>query len=205
MVTSFDRVRVEGPFAVEVKGGASPGVIARGDGRAIDAIDIRVDDRTLVIRPSPNGWGGWPGDRGEAASVAITAPRLVELNVSGSASVRADAMKGLEVGVSLTGSGRVEVARVEADRLEAVLAGSGALALGGTARTARLANTGVGTIEAEALAVRDLTLTSESAGDTRASASETARVAATGTGGVIVSGNAACTVGGTAPVRCGRD
>ncbi len=205
MVTSFDRVRVDGPFSVDIRSGGSPGVTTRGEPRALDGVEIRVEDRTLVIRASPNGWGGWPGDRTEAASVSVTTPRLVDLRVSGSGSARADRLQGLEVGVSLTGSGRVEVARIEADRLEAVLAGSGALTLGGAARNARLANTGVGTIEAEGLAVRDLTLSSESAGDTRAAASETARVVATGTGSVVVAGNAACTSAGTAPIRCGRE
>ncbi|MBB5697525.1 head GIN domain-containing protein [Sphingomonas yantingensis] len=205
MVTSFDRVRVEGPFSVDIRSGGSPGVTTRGDARALDGVEIRVEDRTLVIRPSPNGWGGWPGDRTEAASVSITAPRLVDLRVSGSGSARVDQLQGLEVGVALTGSGRVEVARVEADRLDAALAGSGGLTLAGTARTARLANTGVGTIEAAGLAVRDLTLSSESAGESRAAASETARVIATGTGSVVVSGNAACTSAGTAPIRCGRE
>lgn len=205
MVTSFDRVRVEGPFSVDIRSGGSPGATTRGAARALDGVDIRVEDRTLVIRSSPNGWGGWPGDRTEAASISVTTPSLVDLAVSGSGSARADKLQGLQVGVSLTGSGRVEVARIEADRLDAVLAGSGALTLGGTARTARLANTGVGTIEAEGLAVRDLTLSSESAGDTRAAASETARVVATGTGSVVVTGNAACTSAGTAPIRCGRE
>lgn len=205
MVTSFDRVRVEGPFTVDIKSGGSPGVTTRGEPRALDGVEIRVEDRTLVIRSSPNGWGGWPGDRTEAASVSVTLPRLVALNVSGSGSARADRLQGLEAGVSLTGSGRVEVTRVEADRLDAVLAGSGGMTLAGTARTAKLANTGVGTIEAAGLAVRDLNLQSESAGDTRAAASETARVVAMGTGSVVVTGNAACTSAGTAPIRCGRE
>lgn len=205
MVTSFDRVRVEGPFTVDIRSGGSPGVTTRGAARALDGVEIRVEDRTLVIRSSPNGWGGWPGDRTEAASVSVVTPRLVDLTVSGSGSARADKLQGLQVGVSLTGSGRVEVARIEADRLDAVLAGSGGLTLAGTARTAKLANTGVGTIEAAGLAVRDLNLQSESAGDTRAAASETARVAAMGTGSVVVAGNAACTSAGTAPIRCGRE
>ncbi|WP_315760656.1 head GIN domain-containing protein [Sphingomonas sp. Y38-1Y] len=205
MVTSFERVRVEGPFVVEIRTGASQGAVARGDARALDGLDIRVEDRTLVVRASPNGWGGWPGDRSEAATIAVTTPRLTDLTLTGAGSARVDTMKGLEVAIALTGSGRIEVARVEADRLDAVIAGSGGLALAGAARTARLTSTGVGSIDAERLSVRDLTLQSESAGDTRAAASETARVLASGTGSVTVTGNAACMVGGSAPVKCGRN
>jgi hypothetical protein len=205
MVTSFDRVRVEGPFAVEVRRGPTPAAVTRGDPRALDGIDVRVEDRTLVVRPSANGWGGWPDARSEAPRVLVTLPRLIDLRVTGAGSARAERLEGLEATLALTGAGRIEVAQVETDRLNATLIGSGSLALAGTARTARLVNNGVGSIEAERLAVRDLTLQSESAGDTRAAASETARVVATGTGSVSVTGGAACTISGPAPIRCGRE
>ncbi|WP_176484560.1 head GIN domain-containing protein [Sphingomonas spermidinifaciens] len=205
MVTSFDRVRVEGPFAVEVRRGATPAAVTSGTPRALDGIDVRVEDRTLVVRPSANGWGGWPDARSEAPSVLVTLPRLIDLRVAGAGSARAERLEGLEATVALTGAGRIEVAEVQADRLNATLIGSGALTLAGTARTARLVNNGVGSIEADRLAVRDLILQSESAGDTRAGASETATVVGTGTGSVSVIGGAACTVSGPAPIRCGRE
>lgn len=204
MVTSFDRVRVEGPFAVEIRTGASPAATAKGSRRALDSVDIRLEDRALVVRTSPDGWGGWPDDRTEAPTVLITTPRLTALSVSGSGSASVDAMRGADVSVGLTGSGRVDVKRIEADRLEAVLAGSGALMLGGSARTARMTNTGVGTIDAQALSVRDLTLQSESAGDSSARATQTANVTAIGTGGVTVAGPAACARSGPGPINCGR-
>lgn len=203
MVTSFDRVRVEGPFTVEVRTGPTPGAIATGDARALDAVEIRLEDRTLVVRGSPNGWGGWPGERTAAPVVAITTPRLVTVSVQGAGTLRAEAMAGQEVSIGLTGSGRIEVARIDADRLEAILAGAGALRLAGSARTARMLNNGVGSIEADGLAVRDLTLQSESAGESRATATRTAAVTATGIGSVTVTGGGACTKSGPAPIVCG--
>lgn len=205
MVTSFDRVRVEGPFAVEIRHGTAPGAVSRGSPRALDGIDVRVEDRTLVVRSSPNAWGGWPDSRQEAPSVLVALPRLVDLRVTGAGSVRAERLEGLETNVALTGAGRIEVARVETDRLNATLIGSGSLTLTGNARTARLVNNGVGSIDAGGLAIRDLALQSESAGESRATASQTATVVGTGTGSVIVAGTAACTVSGPAPIRCGRD
>ena len=204
LVTAFDRVRVEGPFAVEIATGASPSATAIGESRALDAVNMAVEDRMLVVRGSPNGWGGWPGARREASLIRITTPHLNALSVTGAASVRVDAMKGAEVSINLTGSGRIEVATIDADRLEAIAVGSGALKLGGNARTARLLNNGVATIDAEQLSVRDLTLQSESAGDSRAHATQTARATALGMGGVTVTGPAACTRTGPGPIACGE-
>jgi hypothetical protein len=204
MVTGFDRVRVEGPFFVEVTTGASPGAVAQGDGRTLDQVEIRQEDRTLVVRGSPNGWGGWPGDRSGAPVVSITAPRLIGLAVTGAGSARVDAMRGTDVSIMLTGSGRIDVATIEADRLEAITAGTGALTLAGSARTARLLNNGVGSIEAEGLSVADVTVQSESAGISRVTATRTANVVASGMGGVVVAGAAACTRAGPGPIDCGR-
>lgn len=202
MVTTFDRVRVEGPFAVEVTTGGSPNAVARGDARALDAVDIKLEDRTLVVRGSPNGWGGWPGERSARPTVAVSVPHLVAISLQGSGGVRIDAMRGAEVSIALTGSGRIDVARIETDRLDAAVVGSGALGLAGTARTARLTNSGVGTIDAGALSVRDLVVQSESAGDSRVTATQTASVIAAGMGGVTIDGPAACTRAGPGPIDC---
>jgi hypothetical protein len=203
MVTSFDRIRVEGPFTVEVKRGASPRAVARGDARALDQIEIRQEDRTLVVRGSPNGWGGWPGERTEAPRALIETPTLVAIAVTGAGAASVDALRGAEVSVALTGSGRIDVAGIEADRVEATTLGSGALSLAGSGRTVRLVNNGVGTIDAAGLSAPDVAVISESAGPTRVTATRTANVVASGTGSVVVSGPAACTRAGPAPIDCG--
>lgn len=49
MVTGFDRLRIDGPFAVEVAPG-SPGVTIAGDRAALDRVAVRVEAGTLVIK-----------------------------------------------------------------------------------------------------------------------------------------------------------
>jgi hypothetical protein len=55
MVTGFDRLRVDGPFAVEVVPG-SPGVTISGDRAAIDKVGVRVEAGTLVLNAGLQSW-----------------------------------------------------------------------------------------------------------------------------------------------------
>lgn len=53
-VTSFDRIRVEGPFEVTVATGRAAGATISGDARQLDRAEVRVDGTTLVVRPAPD-------------------------------------------------------------------------------------------------------------------------------------------------------
>ncbi|MEZ0497760.1 GIN domain-containing protein [Sphingomonas sp. IW22] len=204
MVTAFDRVRVEGPFAVDISTGASPAAIATGASRALDGVEMRVEDRTLIVRGSVNDAGGWPGERLQRPTIRVTTLSLGGVTVMGAGRVRIDTMRSADVAIRLTGSGQIEVADIQADRLEASVVGSGALRLSGTALTANMLNNGVGTIEAAGLSVRDLTLQSESGGDSRAHATRTANATALGMGGITITGPAACTRAGPGTISCGK-
>jgi hypothetical protein len=206
MVTQFDSIRVEGPFRVIVTTGATvrPAAVASGSPRALDGVDIRVEDRTLVIRASTGGWGGWPGDRIEQASIEISSPHIAALSLTGGGQITLDRMQAADASVQLAGSGRIRVAAIDADRLDTRLIGSGALELSGSARRASFTNTGTGAITAGGLAVRDLTARSESSGDSRFAASQSATVSALGLGAIDVTGGAPCTASGPGPMRCGK-
>lgn len=205
MVTGFDSIRVDGPFRVTVTTGtgARPSATASGSPRALDGVDMRVQDRTLVIGASTGGWGGWPGDRIEQASIVVTSPRITALSLTGGGQITLDRMQAADGTVHLTGSGGIEVGTIDADRLDARIVGSGSLTLGGEARQATFSNTGTGAIIAGGLVVRDLTARSESAGDSRFTATRSATVSALGLGAVVVAGGAPCTATGPGPIRCG--
>src|SRR3546814_19992325 len=68
-VTGFDKLRVEGPYTVDVRTGAGSSTRASGDLRALDRLSVTVQGRTLIVRPDRSGWTGWPGERpgGEVA------------------------------------------------------------------------------------------------------------------------------------------
>ena len=75
-VTSFDRIRVDGPYSVRLSTGVAPYARATGSSRALDSISVRVEGRTLTIRRDPSAWGGLvPPSSGPAphdASLIVT-------------------------------------------------------------------------------------------------------------------------------------
>lgn len=205
-VTDFDRIRVEGPFRITVTTGSAVTARAEGEQRALDALTLRVDGRTLVIRMGDQGWGGFPGEVPPPPSIRLTAPSMRAVVVTGGAVVEVAQMKAPRVDLTLTGSGSITAPAIEADRLVASLMGTGRLTMGGRALTASVQSRGAGDVDASALSVGDLTVNSESAGEARFNAERSVRVISTGAGAVSVAGDAACTVQstGAAPIACNR-
>ena len=205
-VTSFDRIRVEGPFFVTVMTGKAVSAKVSGDDAAIERVSVRVEGRTMLIRPNSSSWGGYPGKGGAAARITLTTPELSTAILVGSGSLDVDRMKGMRVTLTAEGSGRLLVRQVDADTASLAIAGSGALEASGKVRQAAAVARGTAEIRAAELAVADLTLTTESAGAVRMQASRSAKVTAMGIGAVEVGGAAACEVKqtGGGPVQCGR-
>ena len=57
-VTTFDRVRVDGPYKVKVTTGVSPYAKVSGSSAAIDGVSVDQQGQTLIIRANPSSWGG---------------------------------------------------------------------------------------------------------------------------------------------------
>jgi len=206
-LTDFDRIRVEGGLVVEVRTGTATSGRIIGSQAAIDAASVEVQGRQLNIRRSRSGWGGYPGQVPPAATVRVTVPALSNIWVSGPAKVSVDRLKGLRVGASLEGPGALSIASIAADRMDIGALGAGTLTLSGTVGNLTATLRGAGTLAAGKLAVADLKLTSESAGDATIAVQRAANVTMTGTGSVTVLGTPACTVKntGSGTVACGSD
>lgn len=206
VVTSFTRLRIDGPFVVEVRTGASPAARASGDAAAIERVDISQNGDTLIVRMGGKGWGERPGAKATApVRIMLATPRLEGVAGGAGADVRVGAMKGTRVDLMLTGAGKLDVARVDADQLVATVVGTGALAAAGKAVRARLMVNGPGTIAAPGLVADDLVTRVEGAGEVTAAARFTAQVTSTGLGKVTVLGKPKCQVRapGGGPVACG--
>lgn len=206
VVTSFTRVRIDGSFVVEVRTGASPAARASGDAAAIERVDISQNGDTLIVRMGGKGWGERPGAKATAPiRITLATPRLEGVAGGAGADVRVGAMKGTRVDLMLTGAGKLNVARVDADQLVATVVGTGALAAAGKAVRARLMVNGPGTIAASGLVADDLVTRLEGAGEVTAAARFTAQVTSTGLGKVTVLGKPRCQVRALAggPVVCG--
>jgi len=197
MVGSFERLRVDGPFEVEVVTG-SPRAVASGERGSLEQVAVRVNGDTMVISAGPlssTSEKGLPKIR-----VSVLALRSVML--AGGARVRVAQMRGGRIDLTLTGSGSLDVAAIKADDLNASLTGAGAMTLGGTTARAMLRNSGAGSIDAAGLTAGDARLTSDSSGNIRINVRYTAQAMAMGSGGIAISGKPECTLRGSGPMTC---
>lgn len=205
-VTSFSRVRVEGPFAVTVLTGVSPSARVSGDRDAIERVDLSQNGDTLIVRAGRAGWGERPASRAAGPlTVTLATPRLEGVAIGGDAEVTAGAVAGSRVDLTVTGAGTLSVERVEADQLVATVVGAGSVAVAGKAKTARLMVNGEGAVKAPELLAGDLIARVEGAGEIATAARFTANVTTTGLGKVTVLGAAKCQVRAPAggQVSCG--
>jgi len=204
MLTDFDAIRVEGPFEVAVTAGGTPGAVGVADARGFDTIDVRVESRTLVVRAGQTAWGGYPGAAGASPKLRVTARALRGATVQGGGRLSVDHMAGQRIDLALTGAGSIDVADAQADQVEVVAVGTGAVKVGGRANRGRFSANGAGSIDAGALTLSALWLSWQSVGEARVAVRYTAEIYAQGQGPVIVTGEPACKVFGVGPVTCGR-
>jgi hypothetical protein len=139
--------------------------------------------------------------------VTLSTPRLESATVNGSGRLALESMEGQALTLMVTGSGTIETTGLDARQLDASVIGTGSLHLAGEAAKARLTSNGPASIEAAELAVDDLTIRTEGAGEAHVAARYTADVNAIGVGRVIVEGTPSCDIRpprGHAPVVCGR-
>lgn len=203
-VADFERIRVVGPFRVNVI--ADRMTVARGSGSAdaLDRVRLDVQGRTLFVRMDRSNFSGMDL-KGPPATLTIRAPMLREASLAGSGSLSLTGMKGLRVSLVVEGSGTLSADGIKADRLDVGVIGTGTITLVGKARSASVTGRGAGAVKAAELVVDDLAINWESASDGIFAATRTAKVTSIGTGNVTVSGKPACTVtnAGNGQVICG--
>jgi predicted transcriptional regulator len=205
-VTSFDRIRVEGPFAVTVTTGKAPSARASGTAESLERVQLRVEGRTLLIRPNMSAWGGFPGRQAAPAAIAVSTPDLHTAIVIGSGRVVVDRMRGARAVLTVEGAGRLSVRAMDVDTASLSVAGAGGIEATGRAKQVAAIARGVADIQAGELITPDLNLIAETAGSVTLHATRSANVTSSGVGPIEVLGTAACEVRkvGSGPLRCGR-
>jgi len=205
-VTGFEKIRVEGPYAVTLKVGTGGSAVATGDQRAIDRLRVEVQNRTLIVRTDRQAWGGWDKDNAGKVALSVTTPTLTAAVLAGSGSIAINRAKAQRFDLAVSGSGSASIDALETDRAFLSLVGTGTLTVAGKASQTRASLQGSGTIDGAKLAADDLDLSVTGSGDAAFAARRTAKVASAGSGDVTVAGTAACTVtsAGSGQVRCGR-
>ncbi len=193
-VTSFDRIRLDGPYKVRLVTGVAPFARASGSTQALDSVGIAVEGRTLVIHRNRSSWGGYPGKPPGPVEIEVGTHELGTAWLNGSGSLAIDRVRGLSFDLSLQGAGAASIARVEVDQLKVGIAGAGSAMLSGRAARMTAVVRGSSALDASGLAVKDVRLGAEGPSIVKLNASSSAHVDVAGAAMVEIAGNPACTV-----------
>jgi hypothetical protein len=192
-VTAFDRVRVDGPFKVKLMTGVTPFATVRGSAGAVDMVSVAVQGRTLVVRPNPSSWGGYPGQAAGPVDIAVGTQELSAAWVNGAGTLAIDKVKGLSFELALQGSGSSSIAQAQVDQLKIAISGVGTATLAGTAAKLTSIVRGSSTLDATGLDVKDAAIGAEGPSLVRVRVTNAVKVDARGTATVELSGSPACT------------
>lgn len=188
-----------GPDKVSITEGDELAIAVSGDAEAIESLRFTLEDGTLGIARER-------GDKARGvATIAVTMPPADRIILAGSGDIAAPALVG-DAEVVIAGSGRIGIARIEAQDLDVNVMGSGTLTAAGTADTLNFNVAGSGKLAAAALKAgrAEINIAGSGGGEFASDGEVEARIA--GSGEVTVTGAATCSVSklGSGAVRCAR-
>jgi hypothetical protein len=193
-ITGFTRIRVEGPYRVQLATGVAPFAQASGSPAALDRVAVEVQGNTLIVHPNRSSWGGYPDADAGPVEVKLGTHDLNAAWLNGSGALAIDRVKGLGFDLSVQGSGLVSVGNAEVDQLKVSIAGTASAALAGRADKMTAIVRGISTLDAAGLETKDATIGAEGAATVKAKVGNAATIDATGPATIILGGGPACTV-----------
>jgi hypothetical protein len=201
-ITSFSKVRVDGPYKVRLATGVAPFATATGSPAALDRVAIDVQGDTLVIHNSLDSWGGYPGEDVGPVEISLGTHDLSGAWLNGSGTISIDKVKGLSFDLSVEGSAAGEIGQASVDQLNVSIVGTASARLAGQAAKMTAVIRGVSSLDAGALSAKDATLNADGAATIAANVSNSVSVGATGPATVRLTGSPSCTlrVSGSASV-----
>jgi hypothetical protein len=204
-VADFDRVIVEGPYAVTLSVGAPSSAMARGSSQALEAVIVEVQGTTLRIRRNRHAWGATPGQGSAPATIILSTRNLRSARVTGTGTLDVSGARGLRVDLAVEGSGQLRASALQVDNLIIGLRGSGSVRLQGAAKILTADIQGPGSLDGAAFETDTATLIAATSGTISFGARTAVKVTANGLGDVTIRGRPACTISGpgAAQVRCG--
>lgn len=193
-VTSFDRIRVDGPYEVRLKTNIAPFARASGSQASLDGVSVRVEGRTLIVRPSSGGWGGYPGENRGPVTIEVGTHDLGTAWLNGAGTLIIDKIKGLGFDLAIQGSGSARIDSADIDQLKLGISGAGSTRVAGRAANMTATVRGTSSLDAEGLTVKDAVIGAEGPAIVRATVTNAAKVDALGLAAVTLAGKPACTV-----------
>jgi hypothetical protein len=198
---TFTTVDLAAPCALVVTIGSPTSVRAQGDPAALDLLDIRVEGDTLITTVKPNAQ--WPANA--RVTVSVTTPTLAAARLSGSGQMRIGSLQTDQLSLEQSGSGVIEAPEIAVARLQVSSSGAGKITAAGTADSADIRLVGSGEAELGTLTVQRALISMAGTGGLTINATETVRGSTVGSGSVVVTGGAECSLSsvGTGDVTCG--
>lgn len=194
-VTSFDRIRLDGPYQVQLRTNVAPYARASGSARALDGVSIKVEGRTLIVRANSSaGWGGYPGEANGPVTIEVGTHDLANAWINGAGALSIDRVKGLSFDLAIQGPGTARIDNAQVDQLKVGISGAGSARLAGQAAKLSTTVRGPSSFEAEGLSVKDAVIGAEGPSIVRATVTNSAKVDAVGLAAVTLGGRPACTV-----------
>jgi hypothetical protein len=192
-ITSFTKIRVNGPYLVKLTTNSAPFARATGDSAGLDSVSMSVEGNTLVIRPDRSAWGGYPGQKRGPVEISVGTHDLASAWVYGAGSLNIDRVRGLTFELAVEGAGSGSIAVANVDHLRVKIAGTASAKISGKALRLTAEVNGSSLLDATELVARDATIGAEGPAEVKAWITETAKVNAYGASNVELSGRPACT------------
>jgi hypothetical protein len=191
-ITSFEKVRIEGPYKVVLATGVAPYARATGSAAALDRIAIEVRGNTLVVHSTMSSSGGYPGQDPGPVEIALGTHELTSVWLSGAGTLAIDRIRGLSFDLSSQGSGSVGVGRVDVDQLNVSVVGTASAVLAGKAAKVTALVRGISSLDASSLATKDATIGAEGAATIKANVSNAVTIDGNGPVAVTLAGKPSC-------------
>ncbi len=198
-ISGFKGLSLELPSNVEIIQGEAESVLIETDQNIAPLIDTVVEGDQLKIRSIPRSRSLKP----TLLKITVQARTMDRITISGSGDVRAARLQAKTLEAKISGSGDIAIGTLDADSVTVAISGSGDFFAGGRANTVRLSIAGSGDVKASALAAKNVTLSIAGAGDAKVWATDTLTVQIAGSGDVDYYGDAVVSksVAGSGRVR----
>ena len=193
-VTSFDRIRIEGPYQVHLRTNVAPYASAKGTPASLDGVRVEVQGRTLIVRAGSGSWGGYAGEGRGPVTIELGTHELGTAWINGAGALVIDRVKGLSFDLAIQGAGNARIDNANVDQMKIGISGAGSARLGGTSKKLTAIIRGTSSFEAEGLTATDAVIGAEGPVVIRATVTGSAKVDALGLASVTLGGNPACTI-----------
>lgn len=187
----FTWVALKGSDDVDVRTGPKFSVEAEGDSSVLDQLDIRLDGKTLNIGRKRRAGIIW--DKGDGPKIHVVLPRLTDVTVAGSGTMRVDRAEGQFEAV-VAGSGDLEIAALSTTKASLTVKGSGNITVAGRTDDLDVSVAGSGDLRGQQLTAKRADVSVAGSGNVRADVAGPASVSMVGSGDVELRGGAQCKV-----------